>query len=74
MVDFGKQLIRGIASKYRVYAHIFDGFWEDIGTVRLLLRCKCAMTQDNPPFEFHDPETALYHREPCQTPNCSLWK
>ncbi len=62
-VDFGKQLIPGALSKYRVYAHIFDGFWEDIGTVRSYYDVSIAMTHDNPPFEFHDPEQPIYtHR------------
>ncbi|HOV31948.1 MAG TPA: glucose-1-phosphate adenylyltransferase [Candidatus Hydrogenedens sp.] len=62
-VDFGKQLIPGALSKYRVYAHIFDGFWEDIGTVRSYYDVSIAMTYDNPPFEFHDPEQPIYtHR------------
>ena len=62
-IDFGKQLIPGALAQHRVYAHMFDGFWEDIGTVRSYYDVSIAMTYDNPPFEFHDPEQAIYtHR------------
>lgn len=62
-IDFGKQLIPGALKDHRVYAHMFDGFWEDIGTVRSYYEVSLAMTTDNPPFEFHDPEQPIYtHR------------
>lgn len=62
-IDFGKQLIPGALNLHRVYAHMFDGFWEDIGTVRSYYDVSIAMTRDNPPFEFHDPDQPIYtHR------------
>ncbi len=62
-IDFGKQLIPGALSQHNVYAHMFDGFWEDIGTVRSYYDVSIAMTYDHPPFEFHDPEQSIYtHR------------
>ncbi|HOQ31646.1 MAG TPA: glucose-1-phosphate adenylyltransferase [Candidatus Hydrogenedens sp.] len=62
-IDFGKQLIPGALTQHKVYAHMFDGFWEDIGTVRSYYDVSVAMTYDVPPFEFHDPEQPIYtHR------------
>ncbi len=62
-IDFGKQLIPGAIRDYNVYAYIFDGFWEDIGTVRSYYEVSLAMTDDSPPFEFHDPDQPIYtHR------------
>ncbi|MGC8844722.1 MAG: sugar phosphate nucleotidyltransferase, partial [Candidatus Hydrogenedens sp.] len=62
-IDFGKQLIPGALAQHKVYAHMFDGFWEDIGTVRSYYDVSIAMTYDHPPFEFHDPEQPIYtHR------------
>ncbi len=62
-IDFGKQLIPGALAQYKVCAHMFDGFWEDIGTVRSYYDVSIAMTDNNPPFEFHDPEQPIYtHR------------
>ncbi|NIA16554.1 MAG: NTP transferase domain-containing protein, partial [Nitrospiraceae bacterium] len=33
-IDFGKHVIPYSLRKRRVFAHLFSGFWEDIGTVR----------------------------------------
>ena len=59
-VDFGKELIPGALSRYRVYAHMFNGFWEDIGTVRFYFDVSMAMTGPNHPFELHDPRHMIY--------------
>ncbi|MBU6392918.1 MAG: glucose-1-phosphate adenylyltransferase, partial [Planctomycetes bacterium] len=32
--DFGKDIIPEIIKKRRVYAYFFDGYWEDIGTIK----------------------------------------
>ena len=32
--DFGKHNIPDAIHKVGVYAHTFDGYWEDIGTIR----------------------------------------
>jgi glucose-1-phosphate adenylyltransferase len=59
-VDFGKQIIPNTLKSHQVYAHMFYGFWEDIGTVRSYFDMSIAMTRDNPPFEFHDPRRPIY--------------
>lgn len=35
-VDFGGEVIPSAINKYNVQAHLFDGYWEDIGTIRFL--------------------------------------
>ena len=32
-MDFGKEIIPGLLGKKKLCAYIFDGYWEDIGTV-----------------------------------------
>ena len=32
-IDFGKELFPQVIAAHRVQAHLFDGYWEDIGTV-----------------------------------------
>jgi glucose-1-phosphate adenylyltransferase len=64
-IDFGRELIPGALSGHPVYAHMFSGFWEDIGTVRSYFDVSMAMTSPNPPFEFHDPRHQVYtHARP----------
>lgn len=60
--DFGKEIFPNIYQKYHVHAHIFDGFWEDLGTIRAYLEVSLALCEDNPPFEFHSPRGIIYTR------------
>jgi glucose-1-phosphate adenylyltransferase len=64
-VDFGKELLPNSLRSHKLYAHMFDGFWEDIGTVRSYFDISIAMTSENPPFKFHDPDRPIFtHTRP----------
>jgi glucose-1-phosphate adenylyltransferase len=58
--DFGKQIIPGALGQYRVTAHLFDGYWEDIGTIRSFFRANLDLLSENPPFDFYDPERPIF--------------
>jgi len=60
--DFGKQIIPAAIENLRVYAFPFDGYWEDIGTIRALYEANLALTLPEPPFEFFDPQHPIYTR------------
>ena len=59
-VDFGKELLPNSLKSHRLQAHMFSGFWEDIGTVRSYFDVSMDMTSRTPPFEFHDPQHPIY--------------
>ncbi len=59
-LDFGKEIIPGALKTHRVFAHMFSGFWEDIGTVRSYFDVSMAMTSPDPPFDLHDPDHTIY--------------
>ena len=40
----------------------FDGYWEDIGTIRAFYECNLALTLPDPPFDFYDPSAPIYTR------------
>ena len=42
--------------------HLFDGYWEDIGTIRSFYEANLSLTKKNPPFEFSSPEGPIYSR------------
>src|SRR5438067_192672 len=50
--DFGHELLPRAISNHRVQAHLFDGYWEDIGTVGAFHRANIELTRDDPPFDF----------------------
>ena len=45
-----------------VHAHLFDGYWEDLGTVKSYHEANLALAGDDPPFDFHSPEGVIYTR------------
>jgi glucose-1-phosphate adenylyltransferase len=45
-----------------VHAHIFDDFWEDLGTIRAYWEVSLALCDDQPKFEFHSPRGVIYTR------------
>ncbi|HSE97217.1 MAG TPA: sugar phosphate nucleotidyltransferase, partial [Blastocatellia bacterium] len=61
-IDFGKDLIPGAISRLNVQAHLFDGYWEDIGTIGAFYRANMEMTLPLPPFNFFDAEAPMYTR------------
>jgi glucose-1-phosphate adenylyltransferase len=60
--DFGKHVFPSSYRRYHVQAHLFDGYWEDVGTVKAYHQANLALTGDSPPFYFHAPEGVIYTR------------
>jgi glucose-1-phosphate adenylyltransferase len=60
--DFGKEIFPRSIRSSRVQAHIFDGYWEDLGTIKAYHEASLALASDNPPFDFHSPEGVIYTR------------
>jgi len=74
--DFGKELIPNSIDKYRVMAYVFDGYWEDIGTIRTFFEANLALTETAPKFNVYDFERPIY-THPRNLPaskmnNCSI--
>jgi glucose-1-phosphate adenylyltransferase len=61
-VDFGKEIFPASIRTHRVQAHLFDGYWEDLGTVKAYHEANLALAGDSPPFDFHSPEGVIYTR------------
>jgi glucose-1-phosphate adenylyltransferase len=60
--DFGKEIFPRALQTHRVHAHLFDGYWEDLGTVKAYHEANLALASDNPPFDFHSPAGVIYTR------------
>jgi glucose-1-phosphate adenylyltransferase len=58
--DFGKHIMPYSLRNRRVFAHPFDGFWEDIGTVRSYYEVHMRMASAHPPLELFSPELLIY--------------
>jgi glucose-1-phosphate adenylyltransferase len=58
--DFGKEIFPRSIKTRHVQAHLFDGYWEDLGTVGSYHQANLALTSENPPFEFQTAEGVIY--------------
>jgi glucose-1-phosphate adenylyltransferase len=58
--DFGKHIIPASLDKYKVFAYIFQEYWEDIGTVRAFFEANLALTETVPPYNFFDHLNPIY--------------
>jgi glucose-1-phosphate adenylyltransferase len=75
-MDFGKDIIPQSVNKHRVSAYIFDGYWEDVGTIRTFYEANLALTGVSPKFNFYDVSSPVY-THPRNLPgsklnNCSI--
>jgi glucose-1-phosphate adenylyltransferase len=41
-------------------AHLFTGYWRDIGTIRAFYETHLDLVRPDPPFDFNDPEWIFY--------------
>jgi glucose-1-phosphate adenylyltransferase len=60
--DFGKEVFPAAIRAKRVQLHPFDGYWEDIGTIRSYYQCNIDLASSAPPFELAAPAAPIYSR------------
>ena len=60
MTDFGKEIIPGLLGQRKLNAYVFEGYWEDIGTVRAFFETNLAIAEELPPFDFFDEQAPIY--------------
>lgn len=59
-MDFGKNIIPHSIQSSRVQAYIFQGYWEDIGTIRSFFEANLALVNLLPPFSFFDAAAPIF--------------
>jgi glucose-1-phosphate adenylyltransferase len=60
MIDFGLQVIPKAIQKYDVYGFLFDGYWEDLGTVDAFYKANIDLTRSAPHFDFNDMDAPIF--------------
>jgi glucose-1-phosphate adenylyltransferase len=58
--DFGKNIIPAAIERYKVQAYIFQGYWEDIGTIEAFFEANLSLSDSNPKFNFNEPGAPVY--------------
>ncbi len=60
--DFGRDIIPAAIENGRVMGYVFDGYWEDIGTVRRFFEVNLDLASPLPRFNLYDPYHPIYTR------------
>jgi glucose-1-phosphate adenylyltransferase len=59
-VDFGKHVIPKLIGTRRVFAYGFEGYWEDIGTIRAFYEANLDLCEPLPQFNFYDASAPIF--------------
>jgi glucose-1-phosphate adenylyltransferase len=62
LADFGGHVIPAALTTHKVCGYDFDGYWEDIGTIRSFYDTNLALTMPNPAFDMFDKFAPIYTR------------
>jgi glucose-1-phosphate adenylyltransferase len=60
--DFGRDIFPMAIRHHKVQTHLFNGYWEDIGTIKAFYDSNLALTDDQPPFSFADRRAPIFTR------------
>jgi glucose-1-phosphate adenylyltransferase len=61
-VDFGREIIPHALETQRVHAHLYRGFWADVGTVQSFYDVNLMLTKRGAPFNFFHARRPIYTR------------
>lgn len=74
--DFGKEIIPMAIKNKKVNSYIFDGYWEDIGTIKSFYEATLDLTNVTPKFNFYDERepifTQMSNLPPCKMNHADL--
>jgi glucose-1-phosphate adenylyltransferase len=60
--DFGNHIIPAAIRSRSVYSHVFQGYWEDIGTIRAFFEAHLDLAAEQPRFSFFDMRAPIFTR------------
>jgi glucose-1-phosphate adenylyltransferase len=62
LTDFGKHILPQAIQSLRVFSFVFQGYWEDIGTIRAFFEANLDVTNELPRFNFFDMAAPIFSR------------
>lgn len=79
--DFGKHIFPMAINQHHVQTHLFDGYWEDIGTIKAFYDANLSLADIKPEFTFGHATNPIFTRprflpstriEHCDTQHCLI--
>jgi glucose-1-phosphate adenylyltransferase len=62
LTDFGKHIIPQAINTRRVFSYVYQGYWEDIGTIRSFFEANLDLVSELPRFNFFDMNAPIFSR------------
>lgn len=62
LTDFGKEIIPDALKTKKIKVFTYDGYWEDIGTIKSFFNANLMLTDNLPRFNLYIEETPFYTR------------
>jgi glucose-1-phosphate adenylyltransferase len=62
LTDFGKHVIPNAIQNLRVFSFVFQGYWEDIGTIRAFFEANLDVAEELPRFDFFNMGAPIFSR------------
>jgi glucose-1-phosphate adenylyltransferase len=59
-VDFGKHIIPNLITTGRIFSYVYQGYWEDIGTIKAFFDANLDLVNENPNFNYFDTHPQIY--------------
>ena len=60
--DFGKHIIPEAIRTRRAYSYVYQGYWEDVGTIKTFFDANLDAASELPKFNFFDMSSPIYTR------------
>jgi len=60
--DFGHHMLPQAVETSNTFGYVYNGYWEDIGTIRAFYQVNLDLVRPNPPFAFYYPDAPIYTR------------
>jgi glucose-1-phosphate adenylyltransferase len=60
--DFGKHIIPNAINNHPVFSYVFQGYWEDLGTIRSFFEANLDLVTELPRFNFFDMSAPIFSR------------
>lgn len=74
--DFGRDVLPAILRSHKIYAHPFEGYWADVGTLQAYWEANMALLAETPALDLYDPDWVIHTRSEEQPPvqiGCEAW-
>jgi glucose-1-phosphate adenylyltransferase len=59
-VDFGKHIIPNLIKTGRLFSYVYQGYWEDIGTIKAFFDANLDLVNEIPKFNFFDTQAPIF--------------